>query len=476
MHRPTYTHLARLPWKALAQTILLGAVAASVAQVQPGLAISPIGAAETLRTPTASGIASDLAFDDAAMRTSLSNLSSGTHVRVKNVGTKASSAAVVACTKTTDTLMFDGNKQRNSSNFNVSIPSLPPNGQFAQSPEIFGAWENVSLDCTLDAANVSGEANKANNKFSWRRQTALSAAAASPVTASAGTTNANAVRARAELAFDETAMTQAIQRLPVIVKNIGGTTSSPTQIGCDTTTQAHIDRQNDVIRNGGVPIGTGVYAANIPALAPGATHTVYTSATNVTDVRQHRCNGVRFPDANNLGSGTIGFLWNWQNLNVGRPIASPVVSAIPSAQIIGNSDLAFVTQSMDNDLPPSAAQVAYRIHIRNIGAGRSRATEVRCEDVGEAADTTPGPAMGQMKPWRRAWTRTVPAINAGQSYSDVAEVLGHERVFKRSCTIDPQRLSGENNTTNNTYERTINAALRAPVRSDLPSAAFAPKK
>ncbi len=283
----------------------------------------------------------------------------------------------------------------------------------------------------------------------------------------------SAVRARAERAFDEPAMIQSIQRLPVIVKNVGGTTSQPTTIGCDTTTQSYLDRQQEAIRNGGVPVGTGVYAANIPALAPGATHTFYTSATNVTDVRRHRCNGVQFPGANNSGSGAINFVWNWQGIN---NVATPVSSSIGSAQIAGVPDLEFVTQLMHNDLPPNGTQVGYRIHVKNVGTARSRATEVRCEDVGEAADTTPGPTMGQIKPWRHARTRAVPAINAGQSYSDTVEVLGNERVFTRRCTIDPQLASGESNRGNNTYERTANRALAAPLKGNVSVLPTQPKK
>ncbi len=71
----------------------------------------------------------ELEAKDAAMRDSLSNLSSGAHVRVKNAGTLASKAAVATCTKTVNTLMSDGNKQRNSNQFSVNISSLPPNGQ-----------------------------------------------------------------------------------------------------------------------------------------------------------------------------------------------------------------------------------------------------------------------------------------------------------------------------------------------------------
>ncbi|MGL5001849.1 MAG: hypothetical protein ACRDAM_02805, partial [Casimicrobium sp.] len=289
-------------------------------------------AVDSLRAPSAIGgviggvqlAVPDLAFDDAAMRTSLSNLSSGTHLRVKNVGAATSKPAVATCTKTLDILMFDGSKKRDVSTRNVDVPALAVNAVFAETPDVWGPWENVSYDCTLDAANASGETNKANNKFFWQRQGASSAAIASPVTASAGAALGDAVRARAELAFDEPAMIQSIQRLPVIVKNVGGATSLPTTIGCDTSTQSYIDQQVEAIRNGGVPVGTGVYAANIPALAPGATHTVYTSATNVPDVRHHRCNGIRFPSGNNGGSGAISFLWKWQGINAAKPVSGAI--------------------------------------------------------------------------------------------------------------------------------------------------------
>jgi subtilase family serine protease len=108
---------------------------------------------------------------------------------------------------------------------------------------------------------------------------------------------------------------------------------------------------------------------------------------------------------------------------------------------------------MDKDLPPQALQAGYRIHVKNNGAGKSRATEVRCDDKGEIANTTPGPSMGQMKPWQRTWTRPVPALNANQMYSDTVEVLGSERVFTRRCVIDPQSTTGEANRANNTYEK-----------------------
>ncbi|MGL5002437.1 MAG: hypothetical protein ACRDAM_05815, partial [Casimicrobium sp.] len=190
----------------------------------------------------------------------------------------------------------------------------------------------------------------------------------------------------------------------------------------------------------------------------------------------HRCNGIRFPSANNGGLGAISFLWKWQGINAAKPVSGAIDTPVAGTQIAGTPDLEFVAQSMNNDLPPNATQVGYRIHVKNAGTARSRATDVRCEDVGEAADTTPGPTMGQIKPWRYTWTRAVPAINAGQSYSDTVEVLGAERLFSRRCTIDPQLASGERNRTNNTYERTISTALSAPIRPNVPGAPFTPKK
>jgi hypothetical protein len=119
------------------------------------------------------------------------------------------------------------------------------------------------------------------------------------------------------------------------------------------------------------------------------------------------------------------------------------------------ADLAFDDAKMTQDAKRMQGgikvQVPYRIHVKNLGVGASKPTQVSCSDVGDWADTTPGPNMGKLSRKTHTWSRPVPAIAAGGAYSDTVEVIGNESLVSRTCDIDPQQSSGDSNRANNQF-------------------------
>ncbi len=161
---------------------------------------------------------------------------------------------------------------------------------------------------------------------------------------------------------------------------------------------------------------------------------------------------------------------------VAQPTSASIATpASPSLVAKLSPDLAFDEAKMRLDAQGGAASgpPGYRVHVKNLGLGASKSTTVTCTDVADWADTTPGPNMGKISRKTTSWSRVVPAIARGQSYTDQVEVFGNEKLVSRICELDPQLGAGDNNRANNRFTWNRPASPSAATSAIQPSVAAA---
>jgi hypothetical protein len=138
--------------------------------------------------------APDLAFDTATMTTdadrsggaSGGNGSSGSsgatgyrtpvgyRIAVHNAGDRASKATTVVCTDTTDFTNTtpganQGSVSRRTWSWTRAVPVVAPGAHYKDQVEVFGNDDLIQRSCVIDGQSVSGDTNKRNNVFEFRK-------------------------------------------------------------------------------------------------------------------------------------------------------------------------------------------------------------------------------------------------------------------------------------------------------------------
>jgi hypothetical protein len=153
--------------------------------------------------------------------------------------------------------------------------------------------------------------------------------------------------------------------------------------------------------------------------------------------------------------------------------SSGIATSLPRETMINMiPDLTFDDAKMRQDAQGGAfsGPPAYRVHIKNIGVGRSKATRVECTDVADFIELTFGAGPGKVTRKTTTWNRSVPEIAGRQLYSDSAEVLGNEKLVSRNCVIDPQSLVYNGSRTNDRFVWSDPTASARQVPPKQPSA------
>jgi hypothetical protein len=402
------------------------------------LAISPKLGSVLIAVP-------DVAFDVAQTRAQ--STVEPFNITLKNVGASASAAFVVKC-DFNETRIPPASPPRIAPKTTVfDVPAIAAGASYVTHharPPVDGSafFGRSAIKCVADAARTSGEVNRANNVFEF-----------SPPNA-----------AVPDIAFDAAAMTQDARDNGgrIIVKNVGSSVNQPFKVACETEVDV-------LLFDGRKERQTTSNTINVPHIPTGSTHT-HPGLNGAWVVQRVNCiaDAANTSGETNKTNNTFAYQ---RAADVARAdLAAPFSGKSVPPTYLGAPDLAFDVPAMTADAsrrgsnPSVRTQVGYRIAVKNVGKRASQPAEVVCTDVADFVDTTPGPNAGRALPRRTwNWSRAVPAVAPGATYTDQVEVLGNEDLIRRTCVIDAKSVSGDSNKANNTYEFQKTGNLTAPV-------------
>jgi hypothetical protein len=393
----------------------------------------------------------DIAFDVGASQ----SLSTQRYFNlvIKNIGSRASAPFEVQCDYRTAVIPPGSGTTIFPRTRTMSIPAILGGASYQtqNTADDIGAaaffWRN-QIKCVADSASTSGETNKTNNTF--EHSPAIATPNSSPP----------------DITFDKQA-TDADHGNntlgKVTLKNIGAGASRAFLVKCDSYSEV-------MLFDGRKERNLSSDSHSIPALAAGASHTTQ-GMNGAWAVESVKCTAD--PSATLGESNLANNSYEYRRNKLASTINQPVIASATSARLVaalGAPDLTFDAGAMTADVDGSRNQIGYRIHVQNVGTKTSSPSEVSCTDTSDFSDTTP-PYTRPVERRTWTWTRPVPAVAAGARFADQVEVMGGERLVRRTCVIDAKSTSGETNKANNGFNyRSPNAVasraddLTKPVR------------
>jgi hypothetical protein len=371
----------------------------------------------------------DLAFDATQMNAEIVKL----EPIVRNLGRTTSAGGEVFCSVETATVGASGpnaallNKRWN-------LPAIAPGQSHRLLP---GMGEPGIVDAKCFISRVNGEKNESNNNWRWQKPaSARSAAMPSAAGLTANVVPRETLQAIPDLAFDDAKIVAEIQNMAMTIKNVGAVASSGGTLGCDADTQSYLNQREEQARRRGATTGTPTFGGPIPPIAAGQSVRVLVGPWSsfrapVADLIELNCTIYSVSGERNTANNR--FQWKKASL-VSASDLTAEHSFAPAP------DLTFELTN------PAAAKQYLPNHftIKNIGAAASRPTRYECQFSiqGERPETSINGVTGF----------EIPVIAAGSSWRSPADNSPTSSVTKSatwSCTIDPDRNSGDRKIANN---------------------------